>query len=123
MAELPKFIMVRGYKYRLASKKMVTPDDVKESISRAADKAAIENIVGNLVKHAGDIQQDAPRILEMLDGSKSKADKAVDTLKAHCDVLQEFLSQLMPTYNRYTKKHPPKKKPKAEEAPPALAEE
>ena len=120
----PEFIQVRGRKYRLvsAAKKTVTPDDVKESISQAADKAAIENIISNLVVHAGQIQESAPRILEMLDGTKSKADKAVDQLKAHCAVLQEFLDQLMPTYNRYTKKHPPKRKPK-EEATPAPAEE
>ena len=113
----PEFIMVRGHKYRLAAKKTVSPEDVKESISQAADKAAIENIISNLVVHAGHIQESAPRILEMLEGTKSKADKAVDQLKAHCSVLQEFLDQLMPTYNRYTKKHPPKKKPKAEKAP------
>lgn len=120
MAEFPTFIMVRGHRYRLASKKTVTPDDVKESISQAADKAAIENIINNLVVHAGDIQESAPRILELLEGPKAKADKSVAELKAHCDVLQEFLSQLMPTYNRYTKKHPPKKgktPPKAEEVP------
>jgi len=115
--QLPQFILVKGHRYRLASKKSVTPEDVKESISQAADKAAIENIIANLVSHAGDIQQAAPQLLEMLDGPKSKADKAVDTLKAHCAVLQEFLDQLLPTYNRYAKKHPPKKapKPKADE--------
>jgi CO dehydrogenase/acetyl-CoA synthase alpha subunit len=117
MSKLPAFIMVKGHKYRLASKKTVTPDEVKESISRAADKAAIENIISNLVVHAGHIQEAAPQMLEMLDGPKSKADKSVENLKAHCDVIQEFLGQLMPTYNRYTSKHVPKKrKPKEEES-------
>jgi hypothetical protein len=115
MANLPQYIMVNGHKYRLAAKNTVTPDDVKESISKAADKAAIENIIGNLVVHAGNIQEYAPHILEMLEGPKSKADKAVANLKAHCDVIQEFLGQLMPTYNRYTTKHTYKKrKPKEE---------
>jgi len=118
----PEFIMVRGRKYRLAAKKTVTPEDVKESISQAADKAAIENIISNLVVHAGHIQEAAPRILEMLEGPKSKADKAVDQLKAHCSVLQEFLGQLMPTYNRYSQKHPPRKKKNKEEETPAAEE-
>ena len=112
--KLPQFILVKGFRYRLAAKKSITPDDVKESISQAAEKAAIENIIANLVVHAGDIQQSAPQILDMLDGPKSKADKAVENLKAHCAVLQEFLGQLLPTYTRYVKKHPPKKAPKAE---------
>lgn len=119
----PEFIMVKGHKYRLAAKKAVSPEDVKESISQAADKAAIENIISNLVVHAGHIQESAPLILEMLEGPKSKADKSVDNLKAHCAVLQEFLDQLMPTYNRYSKKHPPKRKLKEEKAPAADSEE
>ena len=115
MAHLPPYIRVKGHRYRLAAKTTVTPDDVKESISRAADKAAIENIISNLVVHAGHIQEAAPGILEILEGPKSKADKAVANLKAHCDVIQEFLGQLMPTYNRYTAKHPVRKsKPKEE---------
>jgi hypothetical protein len=113
--KLPQSILFKGHKYRLAAaKKQVTTDDVKESISQAADKAAIENIVANLVSHAKDIQEAAPQILNLLDGPKSKADKSVDLLKAHCAVLQEFLDQLLPTYGRYAKKHPPKKKSKEE---------
>ena len=116
MSKLPQHIMVKGHKYRLAAKKTVSPEDVKESISMAADKAAIENIISNLVVHAGHIQEAAPQMLVLLEGHKAKADKAVKNLKAHCDVIQEFLGQLMPTYNRYTSKHSPRKRaPKKED--------
>ena len=102
MTTQPKMIRVNGQLYRLA--RTVSDEDVKGSIAKAADKAAIENIVANLVTHAQHVQEFAPQVFQMLD-DKKEADKLFAELKGHCDVLNQFLRQLGPTYNRYHAKH------------------
>lgn len=104
--EHPEFIKVKGHTYRLA--KDVSKDDVKESISRAADKAALENIAANLIAHCADIQEQANVFIGNLD-DKRIAEVAVKSLKAHLEVINKFMNELSPTYNRYVKKHPKKK--------------
>lgn len=102
-----KFIRVEGQLYRLAGKE-VSKDDVKESINKAADKAAIENIATNLVAHCGDIQSLAEHLVENVDDKASvKDDMAM--LRKHVDVVAKFLDELGPTYNRYSSKHQSKK--------------
>jgi hypothetical protein len=101
------FIRVEGQLYKLAGQE-VSKDDVKESINKAADKAAIENIATNLIAHSSDIQALAAQLVENVD-DKALAKDAMTTLKKHCDVIQKFLDELSPTYNRYVSKHKPKK--------------
>ncbi len=103
----PEHIKVNGHTYRLA--KDVSKDDVKESISKAADKAALENISANLIAHCADIQEQANALIGGLDDKRS-AEVAIKSLKAHLDVINKFMNELSPTYNRFTKKHPKKKK-------------
>lgn len=102
-----QYIRVEGQLYKLAGND-VSKDEVKESINKAADKAAIENIASNLISHAGDIQALATGLVENVD-DKGEAKNAIDTLKKHCDIIAKFLEQLSPTYNRYVQKHPAKK--------------
>ncbi len=102
-----QYIRVEGQLYKLAGKD-ISKDEVKESINKAADKAAIENIASNLIAHAGDIQALATSLVENVD-DKGEAKTAIETLKQHSNVIAQFLDQLSPTYNRYVQKHPAKK--------------
>jgi hypothetical protein len=119
MTTRPELIRVNGQLYRLA--KNISDDEVKESIEKAADKAAIENIVLNLVTHAERVQELAPQVFQVLD-DKRKADKLFGELKDHANVLQQFLKRMGPTYSRYHSKHEKKgggkkKAPVKKEAP------
>ena len=89
------YIKVEGQLYKLAGND-VSKEEVKESINKAADKAAIENIATNLIAHAGDIQSLATGLVENVD-DKSEAKSAIDTLKKHSDVTVSYTHLTLPT--------------------------
>ena len=82
----------------------VSMQEVQENINRAADRAAIENILENMQVHAGHLQEIAKAMEDAIE-DKALMEEGVESLKRHSDVCTKFLARLQPTYSRFVNRH------------------
>ncbi len=97
----PKIVKFAGHVYVAEN---VSMQEVQENINRAADRAAIENILENMQVHAGHVQEIAKAMEDAIE-DESLMDEGIESLKRHSDVCAKFLARLKPTYSRFVNRH------------------